>query len=139
MHALDNYSSPKQGASRHRASFSSVKLVERKVTIIIVWLFFKLYTLYSFRSRPSSSTLSRVCAFESLPGLKAIMSNVPSKLCACAQVVRRVHARKLGAHETLSFQRSVYTLFHAHLPIYRWFPRKMLHKRNFAHTQMLQN
>src|SRR6218665_1960014 len=58
--------------------------------------------------------------------------------CACAQVMRREHTRKLGAHINASsknvFAHISYTSFYVQI-----YSGIMLHKRDFMRTQTLKN
>src|SRR6218665_268441 len=67
------------------------------------------------------------------------MFNVPSKLCACTQIMRRAHTRKLGEHTMLppkmcfAHTSKAYTSFQIQMS-----SCKMLHKRNYMRTQTLK-
>src|SRR6218665_877494 len=63
---------------------------------------------------------------------------VPSKLCAYTHAVRQAHTRRLEAHINVPsenvFAHISYTSFQIQMS-----PGKMLHKRNFTHTQAFKN
>ena len=64
-----------------------------------------------------------------------VISNVPSKLCACArvQVVRRVHTTKLMFPINNMFLHTFHTSFQIQMS-----SGKLLNKRNFIQTQILK-
>jgi len=71
-------------------------------------------------------------------GGKCPGGNVWIPVCTCTQVIRLAHTRKLGALINVSSKNDLayisYTSFH--IPVNSG---KMLHKRNFMHTETLQN
>ena len=71
--------------------------------------------------------------------LNSIMNNIPSKLwvCTCAQVLRLVHTRKLGAHINVPSKNAFAHISYMSFQI-QMSSGKVLHKRNFMCTQTLK-